>query len=183
MTQALADTIGAPESERTEFLAAVGAFKATVRPLVEMLEMVKRLKATLPDVKKAQLPIIRAFINRCQTHPGCGPGIIKQLEWDPINHNLNLDDARPRLRAEVQRGSVRIMVKRPGFEAVNVYVRLRGAPGWTLLAERKCKFPYYDTRPLTIPGTPEVREYMAIGVVNDEETGQPSEVQEVVFAG
>ena len=31
--------------------------------------------------------------------------------------------------------------------------------------------------------TPEVREYMAIGVVNDEEIGEMSEIKEVVYAG
>jgi hypothetical protein len=78
---------------------------------------------------------------------------------------------------------VKIMVKRPGFQAANVYARVRGEPEWTLIAERLLKFPYYDPRPLATAGTPEVREYMAIGVVNDEEIGQPSEAQEVVFAG
>ena len=183
MTPALAAMIGAPESERVEFLAAVGEFKATVQPLVELLDLIKQLKAGLPEVKKAQLPIIRGFINRCQTHPGCDPGIIKQLDWDPIAHNIDLSKARPRLLAEVLLGSVKIMVKRPGFDAANVYARLRGEPKWTLISERKYKFPFYDKRPLAVAATPEVREYLAIGVVNDEEIGQPSEVQEVVFAG
>ena len=48
---------------------------------------------------------------------------------------------------------------------------------------RKRKFPYFDESPLAVAGTPEVREYMAMGVVNDEESGQHSEIKEVVFAG
>jgi hypothetical protein len=54
---------------------------------------------------------------------------------------------------------------------------------WKLIAIRKRRFPYYDETPLTHVGTPEVREYMAIGVIADEEIGQPSETKEVVFAG
>ena len=43
--------------------------------------------------------------------------------------------------------------------------------------------PYYDETPLAVAHTPEVREYMAIGVVNDEEIGEMSEIKEVVYAG
>ena len=48
---------------------------------------------------------------------------------------------------------------------------------------RKRKFPYYDESPLAVANTPEVREYMAIGVINDEEIGQMSEIKEIVYAG
>ena len=48
---------------------------------------------------------------------------------------------------------------------------------------RKRKFSYYDETPLTVANTPEVREYMAICVVDDEEIGQMSEIKEVVYAG
>jgi hypothetical protein len=33
------------------------------------------------------------------------------------------------------------------------------------------------------PPSPEVREYMTVGVIKDEEIGQPSEIKEVVYAG
>jgi hypothetical protein len=45
------------------------------------------------------------------------------------------------------------------------------------------QIPYYDESPLAVPNTPEVREYMARGVVDDEEVGEPSENKEIVFAG
>jgi hypothetical protein len=48
--------------------------------------------------------------------------------------------------------------------------------------DRKRKFPYAEP-PLTVPNTPEVREYMAIGAINDEEAGEMSEIKEVVYAG
>jgi hypothetical protein len=34
-----------------------------------------------------------------------------------------------------------------------------------------------------VPNTPEVRKYMATGVVNDGEIGEMSENKELVFAG
>lgn len=183
LTPELAEVLGATENERAAYLAAVGEYKATVKPIVELLDLLKQLRAVLPDVRKAQLPIIRAFIARATMHSGCTADLVKRLDWAPIEHNIDLDQARPRLKAEPQRGGVKIMVKRPGFQAANIYFRRRGEAEWTLTAERLQRFPWFDPAPLAVPGTPEVREYMAIGVVNDEETGQPSEVQEVVFAG
>jgi len=80
-------------------------------------------------------------------------------------------------------GKVRVDERKPGFEAVNLYLRRKGEANWKLASIRKRKFPIYDETPLAVAGTPEVREYRAIGVVNDEETGQPSVAVEIRFAG
>ena len=37
--------------------------------------------------------------------------------------------------------------------------------------------------PLAVAGTAEVRDYMAIGIKDDQEIGQPSEIKEVMYAG
>ena len=68
-------------------------------------------------------------------------------------------------------------------DAVNIYRRIKGQVQWQLIAVRKRRFPFFDESDLAVPNTPEVREYMAIGVVNDEEIGQMSEIKEVVYAG
>jgi hypothetical protein len=54
---------------------------------------------------------------------------------------------------------------------------------WQLVAVRKCRFLYFGDSALAVHNTPDVREYMAIGVINDEEVGQMSEIKEVVYAG
>ena len=43
--------------------------------------------------------------------------------------------------------------------------------------------PYLDQTPLRVPGTPEVREYRALGVMADQAIGHPSDVISVAFAG
>lgn len=65
---------------------------------------------------------------------------------------------------------------------MNLYSRKNSDVESALIVIRLLKFPYFDERPLAVPGTPEVREYMAMGVLNDEEVGQPSEIREIVFA-
>ena len=108
-----------------------------------------------------------------------------QLQLDSIGDTQTFDPntARPSITAKAQQGRVKIDGRKPGFEAVNIYSRIKGAVQWKLIAVRKRKFPYFDESPLAVAGTPEVREYMAIGVLNDEELGQPSEIKEVVYAG
>ena len=91
--------------------------------------------------------------------------------------------SRPTIDAEAQCGRIKITGKKPGFDSVSIYSRKKGDVQWKLIAVRKRKFPYYDETPLAVPNTPEVREYMAIGVVKDEEIGEPSEIKEVVYAG
>ncbi len=43
--------------------------------------------------------------------------------------------------------------------------------------------PYADKHPLAAPDTAEVRQYMAIGVLKDEEIGLMSDIIEVVYGG
>ncbi len=64
---------------------------------------------------------------------------------------------------------------------MNIYARPTGTSQWQYLA-RDNNSPYDDERPLA-NGQPEMREYMAIGVVGDEEVGQPSDIISVVFGG
>ena len=183
LTAALATTIGMTAAERAAHLAAAATIKAAVAPIVDLMQQLEELTANFPVILDAQMPILRASIKRAKTNPACTPAIQLQLDWVGAAHTPHPGTSRPLIDAEAQRGRVKISGKKPGFEAVNIYSRKKGDVEWKLIAVRKRKFPYYDEAPLAVPGTPEVREYMAIGVVADEEIGQPSEIKEVVYAG
>lgn len=86
------------------------------------------------------------------------------------------------LKARTFPGYVNIEFLKGKSDGVNIYGRLKGAANWTFLA-RDTASPYNDTRPLTTPNTPETREYMAIGVLDDQQIGQQSDVVEVTFGG
>jgi len=64
-------------------------------------------------------------------------------------------------------------------DGANIYSRIGSAGPFTKLAFDG-ESPYIDTRPLSVPGTPETREYMAKPVVHDTEVGLPSDVVSVV---
>lgn len=89
---------------------------------------------------------------------------------------------KPTLKASVDGNYVRLEFTKKGVDALIIYTRLRGETGWTKLA-RDSASPYIDTRPLTTPGVPETREYMAMGELDDAEIGLPSDIVSIVFGG
>jgi len=178
-----APTLGMSAAEQVTYLAQVNALLPTVTSIVDLMEQMDRKVADLQPLLETNLPLLRKDIRRAKTAPGYLPSIGEQFEWIGDSTERDPATSRPTIEAEAQRGRIAITGRKPGYEAVNIYSRKKGEANWKLIAIRKRKFPYYDETPLTIPGTPEVREYMAIGVIADEEIGQSSETKEVVFAG
>jgi hypothetical protein len=178
-----ATALGMTPSEVAEFTAAINSVQPTVGSIVTLMEQLEQKTADLEPLLADATKTIRAFVKRAKTAPGCTPGIIEELQWAGDSSGFNPDTARPTIEVEAQRGRVKISGRKPGFEACNLYSRKKGDVQWKLIAVRKRKFPFYDETPLAVAGQPEVREYMAIGVIADEEVAQPSEIKEVVFAG
>jgi hypothetical protein len=179
----LATQIGMTDADRAAYLAANNTLLGLLNPILEKQKELDELRANLVLAERVQVPIIRTQIKRGKTASGCTPAIQTQLEWLADSQNFDPNTARPTIVVEALRGRVKITGKKPGFEAYNLYWRKKGGVEWILMAIRKRKFPYFDETPLAVAGTPEVREYMAIGVISDEEAGQPSEIKEVVYAG
>jgi hypothetical protein len=86
------------------------------------------------------------------------------------------------LKVSIVGGQIRLDFTRSGVGAVVVYARLRGTPDWSRLGQDSSS-PYYDTRPLTVPGVAEMREYMVRGLLDDEEIGQDSNIVSILFGG
>ena len=183
LTAVLAAAMDMSVAERAAFLAAIGVLLPAVSEIVSLQLQLEAKTAGFQEILDAQVPIIRATIKRGKTSPHCTAEIQTNLDWVAHAPNLDPEHSRPFILVEPQRARVKISGRKPGFEAVSLYSRIKGQVQWKLIAVRKRKFPYYDESPLAVAGAPEVREYMAIGVVNDEEVGQPSEIIEVVYAG
>lgn len=65
------------------------------------------------------------------------------------------------------------------FDGVNVYRRRGNEAAFLKLAFDKVS-PYIDNDTLLVPGQPEKREYYVVGVIDDVETGQPSDSMTVL---
>lgn len=139
----------------------------------------KQAVADKDDLKKEQLPLMRNEIKRLKTHGGFtiaigeALGVIGSDEAIPV---------KPGLKGKARTNDVELSFTKKGLDGVNVYGRMKGVAAWTFLA-RDTNSPYNDARPLAVAGQPETREYMCIGVIADEETGDPSDIVSVVFGG
>ncbi|WP_432672554.1 hypothetical protein [Flavobacterium sp. SM2513] len=89
---------------------------------------------------------------------------------------------QPKIKPSVMPGHVRIDFVKNGLNGMNIYGRLKSENKWVKLAYNSYS-PYLDSRPLTVDNVPEHREYMAIGVMHDQEVTLQSTIIEAVYGG
>lgn len=131
--------------------------------------------AATQQLKRKELPAMRATLARMKAHAGWTPALAQSLGAVSITTTSGPHEAyKPVIRAQTQAGRVEIKFTRRPVDGVNVYSRKRGEAAWRLLG-RFLHSPCVDPVPAPT-GVPEVREYRVIGVVKDREIGQPSDV-------
>lgn len=124
---------------------------------------------------------IREVIRRWKTQPPYGAsGTEGVLQISGSSAAFDPSSYKTTLKVRLVGGQVQIDFIKGGADGVNVYCRLRGTSGWRKLAFDSSS-PYVDTMPLADPSKPEVREYMARGVVDDVEIGLDSDVVSITL--
>ena len=88
---------------------------------------------------------------------------------------FNPDDYTTLLALTKKVDGIQIDFVKGEADGVHIYTRLNRAGEFTYLAT-DTESPYIDTRALAVAGTPEVREYYAIGFLHDHEIGHPSDI-------
>ena len=131
----------------------------------------------------AGLPQIRAKVRNWKTltgYPASGSEAVLQLKgtdspFDPVSY-------KPVIKVKTVPGGVQVAFVKKGVDGLAIYMRVAGATVWRKVG-MDTESPFTDTTPLAVPGAPENREYMARGVLHDEEIGTPSDTANVTFAG
>lgn len=158
--------------------------------LMEGITDVEQGKAELKNrvaakdaAKLSALASLREQVRRIKTHPAYTEAIGQDLGIIGSEEEQDMENSHPEItNCAAYPGYVRNKFKKNGFDAVNMYTRIKGTATWIFLA-RDTNSPYDDHRPLTTPNVPETREYMCIGLVGDIETGLQSDIVSVVFGG
>jgi hypothetical protein len=164
------------------------ALKAVVDAHIAKLAATDDAQAALDGARETEsqsgaIDEIRTAVRRMKTltgYPGSGSeGVLKlrgpESGFDPATF-------KPVLKVSIVGGQIRIDFTKGEADGVVVYSRLRGSPGWEKLGI-DLSSPYYDTRPLAQAGVPEAREYMGRIILDDTETGQPSDIVSLTFGG
>ena len=123
---------------------------------------------------------VRTVVQRMKKSENFTPAISKDLNISGSSNPFNPDTYKTKLTTTVLPGKVNVKFIKKGAEGVNMYSRINGSDIWVKL-DFASRSPYADKRPLVMPGTAELRQYMAIGVIKDEEIGLMSDISEVVF--
>jgi len=174
--------LGMSADEQAVYLASVQRLLDKVTPIVDLTYQLDHLKADFEPLLAAELPNLHQQVKRLKTHSGYAPSMGLRMGWVSERHEVDPSTSQPSITATAMGMRVKIEGNKPGFEAVNVYMRHKGGPDWTQIALRKRRFPIYDETPPVNVDIPEIREYLCKGVVDDEEIGLPSLVVEALVA-
>ena len=175
-------TLGMTDTEQAAYLASVQRLLDKVIPIVDLTHQLDQLKADFDAILAAEVPTLHLHVRRLKTHAGYTPSIGLRMHWVGERHEIDPESSQPVIIATTLGLRVRIEGTKPGFEAVNVYMRRKGEVTWVQIAVRKRRYPIYDEIPPLNLDIPEIREYLCRGVVDDEEIGLPSPVVEAVVA-
>ena len=114
----------------------------------------------------------RALARRIKAHPAYTVALGNLLGIVGPDDGIDLSGRRPDITGNdpAGRDQVEIGFNKLISDGVNLYSKRDGDADFVFLA-RDTATPYIDTRSLLTAGKPEIREYKAMFVLNDEEIG------------
>ena len=124
--------------------------------------------------------VARAAIRRLKASTSYNEGLGAQFGVLAADDSTDMTAAKPVLTATAQLGGVVVIdFVKSKSDGVNLYSRRGAETGFTVLA-RDTASPYVDNRPLLAEGKPELREYKAMYILDDVETGLPSDIASII---
>ena len=138
--------------------------------------------ATKATQESASIGGLRGEIALWKPNPNMTPAIEAALKIVGTTSPFDPNTYKPKISAQVIGDHVQLKFGKGQTDGVNFYWRKQGETVWKFLS-RDTNSPYNDHTPLTTPGVPEVREYIAYGVLNDVQIGLASDIASVTFGG
>ena len=140
-------------------------------------------KAIESDTEATQLTVIRNIFKALKVLPNWkSSGADAQLQSSSSTSEFDPSTYKPEISVSINGGLITLEFKKKGVDGLAYYTRLRGTTGWTKMGTDTTS-PFIDGRPLTTPGVPETREYMARGMIDDEEIGLESDIVSLTYGG
>lgn len=133
--------------------------------------------------EKTNQGTLRAYIRNWKTlpqYPGSGSEGVLRLKGE--EEEFDAENYKPVITVEIVGGQITIGFLKKGVDALAIYCRPRGTTQWTRIGI-DTESPFLDSKPVAAPGTPEVREYMARGMLGDVEIGLDSDIVPLAVPG
>ena len=164
------------------FISRVGTIRDTAKAVLDAQQIVNERLGDLEGAKSSQFEFMRQDFSNIKTSTGYNSGIGEVLDILSDSTTFNPATYKPIItRITSFAGRNQLMTKKRGATSMNVYWRRKGEETWRLLAPKRVKFPINDENPPAVPGQSETREYRVVGVLGDEEVGQPSDIAEAIW--
>jgi hypothetical protein len=177
-----AATLGITAARVTQINAWIDSLTASIQNVAQKKDAWLAASAAKQTQMTASVGGLRVEINQWKANPAITDAISADLEITGGGGAFDPNNYKPKISAQTIGDHVQIKFSVGQTDGVNLYWRKKGEAAWKFLS-RDTNSPYNDATPLTTPGTPEVREYQAFGVVSDEQIGQPSDIVSATFAG
>lgn len=177
-----AATLGLTAAEVTDMQTNCDQLIAQIQDVEAQKTAWQSAAALKETTKKQTLAALRSTFNQAKANPAATPAMLQDLNIVGTSVPLDGSAYKPKLSVESFGGYNRVKFRKEGADGVNIYMRKKGESAWQFLA-RDTNSPYDDHTPLTTPGTPEVREYQAYGLVGDDQIGQASDIVSATFTG
>jgi hypothetical protein len=164
------------------FNTLIDALIAVYKALIDAQTALDTASGDAHDLFASNVGDLRDFINELKNNTLCTDGMKAAMQIVTTGGGPADADIKPAITASAERGHVRITGTKNYAETVNIYMRRKGG-AFAIIAPKRKRFPFDDQTPLAVAGVPEEREYMARGVIGDDEVGQDSDIVSVVFGG
>ena len=171
-----------PADKVTAFGALLDPLIAIYKSLMDADAAQRKASGDAQSLFAGKAGELRAFINVVKANSAFTDGMGQAMQIFTNSGGPAPADIKPSLTVQTERGHVRIAGSKNYAETVNIYMR-RKAGAWVMIAPKRKRFPFLDETPPLTAGQPEEREYMARGVIGDDEIGQDSDIVSAVFAG
>ena len=179
---AIATRISWPTAQVTDLKARLTTLKNAAQTVLDRQNDLESASGLLDQVKKVEVPEIRTDTNNLKSTRGFNEGDGRTLQvLTSTGGEFDPDTYKPPLAATSKPGRVEIIAKKNGADSINIYSRIKGQAAFKLIAAKRVRFPFEDSTQPANPGQPEEREYQAIGVLGDDEIGQPSDIVSAIF--
>jgi hypothetical protein len=135
----------------------------------------KKVSAEKTDSRSRIEGNVRASARRIKAGAGYSEPLGHAFRIVGAEDSTDLSQAKPTLNAtDKGAGQVVLDFVKSKSDGINVYGKREGEADFVFLA-RDTASPYVDSRPLAAPGKAEVRRYVAVFVLADEEVGLRSD--------
>jgi len=178
---AIATRLSWPAAQVTALKARLTAIRDAAQAVLHKQNDLEIAIGQLEILKDVEVPEIRRDTNNLKSTRGFNEGDARTLGVLTASGEFDPDTYKPTFTAESKLGHVEITGKKAGVDSLNLYVRRKGESQFRLLVPKRVRFPFNDDTPPATAGQPEEREYQAIGVLGDDEIGQPSDIVSAIF--